>query len=297
MPDSEEHTSLPQNIAFAFGILLSDLTSLLEKYEGALENMKSTFQFIATIMKSKAYYALLCSKHYKKIKSVKYFFLLLAKYCTPVDCSLLNAVVKATHCQPAIERLQAFLCSRDVDEEMTKLMQQSQIASSTSEASLPAPTVTSSQLLNDAPTKRITEKNTATSSLHFTDKSESPSINNREINVENSAISIQPQVQPHTLNIHVKVAQNSLTLAEYEHKTDILCGALRIPRSFLQLLGLDPGSVIIKWVTSEGLLPYLKSRVIRDADLLLLLKESLVSIKIGSEYSIQIGNPEFWTKV
>ena len=297
-PDSEEHSSLPQNIAFAFAALLADLTGLLEQHEGALDKMKLTFKFIAEIMKSKAYYTLLQSKRYKKIKSVDDFFLLLTKFWKPVDCSFLITLVKATHCKPAIERLQAFLSNRDVEEDMTQLMQQSQVPSVSSGASIPASTVTTSPPTNDALTKLEEEETNSPSSLRSADQLEPPASNSEKNEQESVVIMAQPQShQPDSLSVHAKVTQNTLTLAEYERKANILCGALKIPSYFLQLVGLDPGSVIIKWVTSKGLLPYLKSRVIRDADLLLLLKENFMSIQIGTEYSIHIGSTEFWTKV
>ena len=298
-PDSEEHSSLPQNIAFAFAALLSDLTCLLERHEGALYQMKLTFKFIAQIMKSKAYYTLLQSKQYMKIKSVDDFFLLLTKYWKPVDCSLLTTLVKATHCEPAIKRIQAFLNSRDGEEDMTQLMQQSQVPPVSSGASIPTSTVTTFPPTNDDALSQLEEEETnSPSSLHFAEQLEPPTSNSEKNEQESTVINIQPQShQPDSLSVHAKLAQNTLTLAEYERKTNILCGALKIPSYFLQLVGLDPGSVIIKWVTSKGLLSYLKSRVIRDADLLLLLKENFMSIQIDTEYCIHIGSSEFWTKV
>ena len=297
IPDSEEHSSLPRNIAFAFAALLADLTGLLEQHERSLEKMNLTFQFIAKIMKSEAYYTVLQSKHYKSIKSVRDFFLLLTNFWKPVDCSLLHILVEATHCKPAIERLQSFLSRRDVEEEMTKLMQQSQVPTVASEASIPASTVTTSPPTNDASTQ-LEEETNLPSSLCSADQVEPPLSNSEKNDKKSKVISTQPQShQPDSLSVHARVAQNGLTLAEYERKTNILCGALKIPCYFLQLVGLDPGSVIIKWVTSKGILPYLKSRVIRDADILLLLKENITSIQIGTEYCIQIGSAEFWTKV
>ena len=297
-PDSEERSSLPQSIAFAFAALLSDLTCLLERHEGALYQMKLTFKFIAQIMKSKAYYTLLQSKQYMKIKSVDDFFLLLTKYWKPVDCSLLTTLVKATHCEPAIKRIQAFLNSRDGEEDMTQLMQQSQVPFVSSGASIPTSTVATFPATNDALSQLEEEETNSPSSLRFAEQLEPPASNSEKNEQEIIVINIQPQShQPDSLRVHAKLAQNTLTLAEYERKTNILCGALKIPCCFLQLVGLGPGCVIIKWVTSKGLLPYLKSRVIRDADLLLLLKENVMSIQIGTEYSIHIGSTEFWTKV
>ena len=177
-------------------------------------------------------------------------------------------------------------------------MQQSQVPSVSNGASIPASTVTTSPPTNDALTQLEEEETNSPSSLHSAEQLEPSTSNSEKNEQEIIVINIQPQShQPDSLSVHAKLAQNTLTLAEYERKTNILCGALKIPSCFLQLVGLDPGSVIIEWVTSKGLLPYLKSRVIRDADLLLLLKENVMSIHIGTEYSIHIGNTEFWTKV
>ena len=364
-PDSEEHSSLPQNIAFAFAALLSDLTCLLERHEGALYQMKLTFQFIARIMKSKAYYTLLQSKRYKKIKSVDDFFLLLTKFWKPVDCSLLITLVKATHCEPAIKRLQAFLSSRDVEEDMTQLMLQSQVPYVSSGASIPASTVTTSPLTNDVLTQLKKEETNSPSSHRSADQLEPPVCICEKNEQESILITTQPKshqpdilsiqakvaqnslilaeyerkdnilcgalkipiyfsvdqlkppasnsekeeqdsivltTQPHShhpdfLSVQVKVAQNSLTLSGCERKAKILCGALKIPRSVLQLVTLDSGSVIIQMVTSKGSLPSLKSKKILDADLLLLLNESVMTIQIGTEYFIHTGSTDYWIKV
>ena len=297
-PNSEEQYSLPQNINVAFVVLLTDLTTLLEQHEGALHKMSLAFNYSVVLMKSEAYYTLLQSEQYKDIKSVKDFFSVLTNFWTPVECSLLNILVEATGCKPAIERLRAFLSSRNSKEDMIRLMQQSQNPSVKSETSIPASTVTTSSPMNGAPTQLEEEKINSPSSICSSDQVEPPASNSEKYDQKSIAISTQPQShQPDSLSVHATVAQNSLTLAEYERKTNILCGALKIPRYFLKLVGIDPGSVIIKWVTSKGLLPYLKSRVIHDADLLLLLKENITSIQIGTEYCIQIGSAEFWTKV
>ena len=113
----------------------------------------------------------------------------------------------------------------------------------------------------------------------------------------NDAVCSQPQAQSDSLPITAVVDQDGLTLAEYDRKASILCGVLRVPRFMLQLIGIDPGSVIIKWSTAEGLLPYMLSNVILDTDLQLLLQEKIVSIQVGSEYYITVGSQDFWINV
>ena len=114
---------------------------------------------------------------------------------------------------------------------------------------------------------------------------------------QNGAVCSQPQAQSESLPITAVVEQDGLTLAEYDRKADILCGVLRLHRFMLQLIGIDPGSVIIKWSTADGLLPYILSNVIQDTDLQLLLQEKIASIQVGSELYVTVGSQDFWISV
>ena len=72
-PESEENMYLPKNIAYEFGIMMSDLTEILERYEGSLKKMMVAFEHMTRVMKSKMYKALIHSEQYKKIKCVHDF--------------------------------------------------------------------------------------------------------------------------------------------------------------------------------------------------------------------------------
>ena len=380
--------------------MMSDLTDILERHKGSLKKMKVAFEHMARVMKSKIYKALVHSEQYKKIKSVHDFFGALAKYWRPVDCSLLCALVKATQCQPAMERLKAFLCSRSEGKEVALLLRQDQeppneiersslvgyeavhqsdITSevSTAKNTNDPPSIVSSRVpeeptlpnqhpngaanqvegsslvghesahqsnsssevsaaknLPSIPLSEVPEELTHPNqhpngaanqmegsslvgheSAHQSDNSSEvsaaknttgpPSIAPLKVPEEtmlpnqhlNDTVCSQPQAQSDSLPVTAVVDQDGLTLEEYDRKANILCGVLRVPRFMLQLMGIDPGSVIIKWSTAEGLLPYMLSNVILDTDLQLLLQEKIVSIQVGSEYYVTVGSQDFWIRV
>jgi len=289
-PESAESTYLPTNIAYAFGIMMSDLTEILEQHKGSLKKMMVAFEHMVRVMKSKIYKALIHSRQYKEIKSVHDFFGALAKYWKPVDCSLLYALVKATQCQPAMERLKAFLYSRNESEEVALLLRQDQEPPNQIERSSLVGHESAHQ--SDSLSEVSAAKNTTDPpSIPLLEVPKEPTLPNQ---LPNDAVCSQPQAQSDSLPVTVVVGQDGLTLAEYDHKANILCGVLRIPRFMLQLIGIKPGCVIIKWSTAEGLLPYMLSNVIVDTDLRLLLQEKIVSIQVGSEYYITAGSQDFW---
>jgi len=96
-----------------FSSMVCDIVQLLQHCDGALERMLITFKQVAIVMKSVTYTALVNSEEYDNINSVRAFFRLLTPYWNPIDCSLLAALVKASECKAAIQRLQAYLSSRN----------------------------------------------------------------------------------------------------------------------------------------------------------------------------------------
>ena len=95
-----------------FGVMMCDIAKILQRHEGALERMLMVFEQMVIPMKSAMYIALINSNEYSSIKSVRALFKLLAPYWKPVHCPLLIALVNATECKAAIQRLQAYLMSR-----------------------------------------------------------------------------------------------------------------------------------------------------------------------------------------
>lgn len=107
LANSRSTDTIPERICrpiYDFSVMVCDIAQILQRYDGALERMLITFEQMAIVMKSMAYTALINSREYSNINSVRTLFRLLAPYWKPVDCSLLVALVKATECEAAIRR-------------------------------------------------------------------------------------------------------------------------------------------------------------------------------------------------
>ena len=280
-----------------FGVMVCDIAQILQRHEGALERMLITFEHMVIPMKSATYTTLVNSKEYSSINSVRAFFKLLAPYWKPVHCPLLIALVNATECEAAIERLEAYLTGRQKVGGKVGLGEEGE----NTNVPLPNP-VTALELQESSqngshPYKEST--NTTTSTSNATNLSSPHSVESAASHDpvppgQPPAIVSQPTANMDSLQVSAKVAQDRVTWAEYDRKTSLLCGVLRIPSFMLQYIGFKPGSVVIKWVTSDGLLPYILSNMMDDGDLQLLLQENIVSIQVGSEYTITVGSVEYW---
>ena len=284
--------------------MVCDIILILERYEGALKRMLITFEQMVLPMKSETYTALVKSKEYRNVRSVRTLFQLLGPYWKPVDCSLLEMLVEATMCKEAIDRLRKYLSNKNEAGRNMVLGEEGDnihvlVSAATGEDDPVTLKVQNSPLKESPPsTKSVTTISASSvpdhspphgdgsASPHRSDPPDQPP--------ESDVILSQPIARNDSLQITAKVAQDRVTWAEYDCKASLLCGLLRLPRFMLQYKGVEPGSVVVKWTTSEGLLPYILSNVMDDGDLQLLLQENIVSIQIGTEYTITVGSPKYW---
>ena len=288
-----------------FGMMVCDVILILERYEGALKRMLITFEQMVLPMKSETYTALVKSKEYSNVHSVRALFQLLGPYWKPVDCSLLEMLVEASMCKEAIDRLQQYLSNKNEAGRNMVLGEEGDnnhvpLSPATGEDHPVTPKV--HRVL---PKKRPPSNKSATmlssnvfnhSRLHSAGSASPHQSDATDQSPTSDVILSQPKVQKDSLLITAKVAQDRVTWAEYDHKAFLLCGLLRLPRFMLQYEGVEPGCITIKWTTSEGLLPYILSNTctMDDGDLQLLLQENIVSIQIGIICTITAGSPRYW---
>ena len=287
--------------------MVCDVILILEHYEGALKRMQITFVHMVLPLKSEMYTTLVNSEEYRNVRSVEELFQLLGQFWKPVDYSLLTMLVKATNCIEAIDRLNAYLKSRNeagqnvvLGDEIKKTVID-EPSSAVTDKDHPVTTPGSSET---PPNESSPANNTITTTSdanapnhsppHRADPGSPHHSDPPDESPESDVILSQPNPQKDSLQITAEVAQDRVTLAEYDRKASLVCGLLRIPRFMLQYEGVEPGSVVVKWTTSEGLLPYILSNVMDDGDLQLLLQENIVSIQIGTEYTITAGSPKYW---
>ena len=184
--------------------------------------MKIAFESIALVMEKETCIALIKSEHYETIRSVQEFFRELGRYWTHIECSLLEALVRATKCKPAIEELNEFVCSKRKD---------GRIILSVQEASPPTPPSTSCN--------NVLVSTSDTSALVCP-----PS--HLIIDIESSGA----QQYSDSVCIAARVNQVNLTVAAYERLSNIVSYVLGIPRFMMRLLGIKLGSIVISWATS-----------------------------------------------
>ena len=284
-----------------FGAMVCDIAMILQRIDGALERMLITFEQMVLPMKSKTYTALVKSEDYRNVRSVRALFQLLGPYWKPVDCSLLTTLVKATKCQEASDRLCSYLRSRNKAGENVVLGEEGEkihvpLSAVTDEDDQVTPELQESPPNESSPASNtnatISAANAPTHSPpHRADSSSPRHSDPPDQPLESDS---QPEAKKDSLLISAKVARNRVTWAGYDYIASLLCWLLRLPRFMLRYEGVEPGCVTIKWITSEGLLPYILSNMMDDGDLQLLLQENVVSIQIGTEYTITVGSSKYW---
>ena len=97
-----------------------------------------------------------------------------------------------------------------------------------------------------------------------------------------------------SVKVEAKVDTDFLTLKDYDEKTSLLCGVLKLPRFALSYLRLATGCVLLTWQMSGDLVEYVQSVQLTDSDLQLLAKHGFTNIKIADSYHIFIPCFAFW---
>ena len=110
----------------------------------------------------------------------------------------------------------------------------------------------------------------------------------------NDVISSQPVDDSTSVPVTTVVGANEMSWGAFRRIQSLLCGVLRVPSFALQYDGSEPGSVVIKCITSVEMLSHIQSIRLDDSDMHLLLCEKIISIQIGKDYTIAIGTQEYW---
>ena len=266
--------------------MMCDLTQVLEKCSGALKRMMMAYENIVRIKSVKKFKALIKSKGYCGIQSVQEFFRRVGKSWRPTDCSMLRCLVTASRCEEAVIRLRTFEFSHE---------QRSRSALTKEEQSAEAQVIPSSTTDSSAKPPESQVHAPHTTESHPPVSTEAVDSSPQE--VTHDVVSSQPSASPDLLEITAQIAKDDLTVAEYDSITYTICGALEIPRFLLELAGIKPGSITIKWTTSMDLLPHIQSTVLDNWDLRMLQEEGVVSIQVGSNFNITVGSHDYWSNM
>ena len=110
----------------------------------------------------------------------------------------------------------------------------------------------------------------------------------------NPVINYEPVANSSAVPVISQVARNEMSYGVLRYAQSLLCGLFGVPQFALQYNKAEPGSVKIKWTTSPKIAMHMKSVVLDDGDLKLLLQEKIVSVQVGRDYKIFAGNREYW---
>ena len=276
--------SIPE-LAGELALLITDLVELLDKYDGALGRMKVALENLVLPLSLKKLVHIVRSQDYKEATSVQELFKLLAPYWNCIDCNLLRVIVRASGCQAAIERLDKFLHHRSAIS--PSLVLYSPTRADSSESSKGDIKNDTSSDRNEADRVIVNQpiQSPAKSSM---EESQCTSIPNQPTE-EKSDLKKESSVK-----VEAKVDTDFLTLKDYDEKTSLLCGVLRLPRFALSYLRLATGCVLLTWQMSVDLVQYVQSVQPTDSDLQLLAKHGFSYINIANSYHIAIPNSSFW---
>ena len=236
---------------------MSDLTEILQSADHALKRMVVAFQHMAHYMKNKTYISIVHSKAYEAVDSVQGLFRLLAPHLQPVDCSLLKALVEAAGVKQAIQRLDKYIH------------------------------ITNSCLLGNGSEKVCVPHNMETLSQNDS-KALVPHDSTSDVT------SLQPVADSTSVLVTTVIEAEEMSWGTFRCLQSLLCGIFTVPSCALQYDDKKPGSVVVTCHTSLEMLSQIKSTLLDDGDMLLFLCEKIVSIQVAKDYSIIVGNQDYW---
>ena len=246
-----------------YGVMMKDVIRILESNHQSLKNMLIAFEHMAHSMKIKAFVDIVQSKEYVTLNSVRTFFRCLAPHMNPVDCSILRALVRAADCEKAKQRLDEYLCMSE------------------------------NSVLPKNDTKSCVHPEPETSSLHDLDSANDVTTT---LTVAHTAVvRSQPVADSSEIPVMARIAEDEMTWGKLRRIQSLLCGLFTIPPFTLPYKEAESGSIVVKWVTSQDILP--NAQALDGGDLMLLRQEKIVSIQIGMNYTIPVVSQDYCVSI
>ena len=295
-----------------FAIFINGLIETLESFDGALPRMKRVLEHLVLPLHIRKFVRIVRSEEYKSANSVSELFRLLAPHWNCIDCNFLRTLVKASECQEAEEKLDAFLQSRD-DAASSLILQKAHAPSGTSDVinhgSSDDPTeaqpVAKSNISSQdhkpphqpgaaTPTSSDVAPNVPHTSVHNTPDEKATDFPPTEQCIDEPVFT-QPQPLSQ-VEMEAKVDTDVLTLSDYDKGASILCGVLKLPRFALSFFGTGTGCISIRWHMSSDLLPYVLGVRISESELHLLAEQKIVQIRVGEDFVLAVPTLSYWKK-
>ncbi len=285
-------------------LLVTALASILDQFEKALKKMKSAgLQLVQHKPLKKQHRpckklrSIVLSPNYQKAANVGDFFDLLAPCWNWQEYGVLEILVNASQCPPAIKKLQEFLKYRNV-EACDVVMYPTQMAKPESES--PQEAVTKNPSAEPADKTEQHEECAASTKLE-------EQVAQPESESTQEAITSQPRAMPVDTGAveldeqdddciaTAKLGVDTLTLAQYDSTTMSVCDAFGIAgRYLLRLAGITDGCVAIHWQVSSDLAAHLQHTTITAEALQALARVKVIEIRVGEKFHLRVPPQEHW---
>ena len=272
-PTKMEFSKVKEHFAYA----MTDVVIILHREEDALARLVVAMDHLQ--LKEAKEVKPLMPGQYDKATSVREFFKLLSPYYGCLDCELVRILVRATQCQPAIDRLQKYL---------------DYLAKVSPDVSLLEQKPSTEDHHDDTPeTEEDTSESTeATSQNQSSPVAPADVVKQKPSFPEPQHSTAEPQSTiPSSLAIvTAKVDKDEFTAEDYEETTTCLSNQWDLPRLAFKYMSAKKNCVVVKWQIPSSLLPLIQSVQVTDEDYQYLASHSITEVHIDDCYSLTVPN-------
>ena len=292
-PTKMEFSKVKEHFAYA----MTDVVIILHREEDALARLVVAMDHLQ--LKEAKEVKPLMPGQYDKATSVREFFKLLSPYYGCLDCELVRILVRATQCQPAIDRLQKYL---------------DYLAKVSPDVSLLEQKPSTEDHHDDTPeTEEDTSESTEATSQNQSSpvapadvvkqKPSFPDVTQEGSTVEEFGQECSPTPEPQHSTaepqstipsslaiVTAKVDKDEFTTEDYEETTTCLSNLWDLPRLAFKYMSAKKNCVVVKWQIPSSLLPLIQSVQVTDEDYQYLASHSITEVHIDDCYSLIVPN-------
>ena len=269
-PSSSDSKSAPMKVARStrrftsssksFGLFLSDLIAILDGDEKAIVSMKAVLKSMILPLRIEdgedELHVVLTSAEYKNATTIAELVGALAPCWNEFDCDLLQTLVRASHSEAAIEKVQEFLEGVDPD--------------------MPLVVRTSQHHTTELPDAAVTDLTAPSQSTLTPDEAS-----------QRAKRMIQLYSIPEGATVViVRTSKEQITIAKMHDVKEATCHNLRVPKEAMLYIEALPGSVTLIFFISIKLIRYLRAQHLWLRELYSLRSHGVCEVIIPDQYHL-----------
>ena len=235
---------LLSEVSLQFQNLQQDVVGLLVQRQSALKQLKQCLASLVLPLGDGKVASLVDPGSYEAANTISEFFRLMASYWNCLSTSLLSLLLEASGCKPAAAKLAEFEEARASSGSLVLCTEKASTCELRSVHSLPL-----EQL----------------QSLH------------PDVFAENKLVT-----QQNVVRVTAEVGKRLLHVSCLEEVTTAVCGFFRLPKAALVYAGCSENLLVLCWLVSRDLLPYMKSHMGGTSGERLLAEQHITQIAFGN---------------